>query len=187
MIQTPFQQKLAQQNALLQSQQDQTSADDSGSQNMLTLANQDPSQQSASDPASALPSGLSPNQLQAYQQSGQGMSKPAGMSNSQWAGLCQAYVEQQTLGHTGVYPSAVAAWNSQQRNQRTDLQNIKPGDALYFAPDSSNQGFGHAGIFAGYDNNGHPIMQSALYNGVQNTDLTNWNQKVLGYIPTNHK
>lgn len=95
--------------------------------------------------------------------------------------LCQAFVEQATYGHQGVYPSAIAAWNSQ-NNRVRGMQGIQPGDLVYFDADSSNNGFGHAGIYMGNNQ-----FISATNNGVQQRDLDQWQkatgQQLLGYVP----
>jgi len=96
-------------------------------------------------------------------------------------GLCQAFVEE-VQGSKQKYPSAADAWNSQLSKARGSLAGIKPGDAIYFAPDQSNGGFGHTAIYKG---NGKIV--SATYNGVQESNLDSWvsqtGQRILGYIP----
>lgn len=96
---------------------------------------------------------------------------------------CEAFVEQATQGHTGVYPSAIQAWIAQQQSARLGTQGIQPGDTIYFGADKSNGGYGHTGIYIG---NGQFI--SATYNGVKTADLSKWQastgQKLLGYIPS---
>lgn len=96
---------------------------------------------------------------------------------------CEAFVEQATQGHTGIYPSATQAWIAQQKQAVQGTQGIQPGDTIYFAADKSNGGYGHTGIYIG---NGQFI--SATYNGVKTSDLSKWQQstgqKLLGYIPS---
>ena len=97
--------------------------------------------------------------------------------------FCQKFVEQATLGHSGVYPSAIAAWQAQQDKARPGLQGINPGDLVYFAPDQSNGNFGHTGIYTG---NGRFV--SATDNGVKDVGISDWmnstGQRPLGYIPS---
>lgn len=96
--------------------------------------------------------------------------------------LCQKFVEEATYGRSGLFPSAYAAYRAQQKAARTDYQNIKPGDLLYFAPDASNGYSGHTGIYTG---NGQ--MVSATYGGVKQSNVSQWlqgtGQQILGYIP----
>lgn len=99
-----------------------------------------------------------------------------------YIGLCQAFVEKATKGREGIYTSAIDAWKRQQDKARTNLADIRPGDAVYFAPDSSNGGYGHTGVYAG---NGQFI--SATYNGIKQVNLNDWvkstGQRLLGFIP----
>lgn len=101
-----------------------------------------------------------------------------------YIGLCQAFVEKTTQGREGIYRSAIDAWNNQINKAQNNMANIRPGDAVYFAPDGSNGNYGHTGVYAG---NGQFI--SATYNGVQQYDLNDWiretGQKLLGFIPSN--
>lgn len=97
--------------------------------------------------------------------------------------FCEAFVEQATQGHTGVYPSAIQAWIAQQKQAVQGTQGIQPGDTVYFSADKSNGGYGHTGIYIG---NGQFI--SATYNGVKTANLAQWQQstgqKLLGYVPS---
>jgi len=97
--------------------------------------------------------------------------------------FCQKFVEQATLGHSGVYPSAIAAWNAQQDKARPGLNGINTGDLVYFAPDQSNGNFGHTGIYTGNGN-----FVSATDNGVKQLGIGDWmkstGQRPLGYIPS---
>lgn len=96
-------------------------------------------------------------------------------------GLCQAFVEHATLGHTGVFPTAIDAWNQQQNKAVPGLQNIKPGDPIYFSANQSNNNDGHTGIYLG-DNK----FISATNNGIKTNDIGKWvtdtGQSVLGYL-----
>lgn len=98
--------------------------------------------------------------------------------------LCQAFVEQATYGHQGIYPSAISAWNSQ-NNKVSGTSGIQPGDLVYFDADKSNGGLGHTGIYTGSNQ-----FISATNNGVQSNDLDKWQkgtgQQLLGYIPQGH-
>lgn len=97
--------------------------------------------------------------------------------------FCEAFVEQATQGHTGVYPSAIQAWMAQRNNAVVGTQGIQPGDTVYFSADKSNGGYGHTGIYIGNNQ-----FISATYNGVKTADLSQWQkstgQKLLGYVPS---
>ncbi len=105
------------------------------------------------------------------------------LGSSAFDDLCQAFVEQATYGHQGVYPSAISAWNSQNTKVQGS-KGISPGDLVYFGADSSNNGFGHAGIYTGNNQ-----FISATNSGVGYNDLDKWQQntgqRLLGYIPQN--
>lgn len=105
------------------------------------------------------------------------------LGTQDYRNYCEAFVEQATQGHTGVYPSAIQAWMAQRNNAVQGIQGIQPGDTIYFGADSSNGGYGHTGVYIG---NGQFI--SATYNGVKQTDLTSWlkstGQQLLGYVPS---
>jgi len=105
------------------------------------------------------------------------------LGDREYIGYCEKFVEQVTKGTTGIYPSAIDAWNQQQDKAVTGLDGVQPGDPVYFAPDSSNQGYGHTGIYAG-DNQ----FVSATDNGIQQNDLGKWQQstgqQVLGVYST---
>lgn len=96
--------------------------------------------------------------------------------------FCQAFVEKVTQGKTGIYPSAIQAWQSQQNNAVQGTQGLQPGDTVYFSPNASNNGYGHTGVYQG---NGKFI--SATSNGVREYDLNQWQQmtgqQLLGYVP----
>lgn len=130
------------------------------------------------------------NILQLYQQAQQGKQlqstgqfgpPPAGMSHSQWAGLCEAWAEQQTFGHQGVFPTAIAgAQHFAQTGQLNPNVAMAPKGALIYFQDP-NQPDGHVGI-----SNGAGGFTSATYNGVQTNPLQAWQQstgqKALGYV-----
>lgn len=101
--------------------------------------------------------------------------------NHKYDGWCQAFVEHATLGKTGVFPSAIDAWQAQQDKAVSGLNGIKAGDPIYFSPNQSNDGYGHTGIYAG-DNK----FISATDNGIKTIDLKEWSkatgQQVLGYL-----
>ena len=104
--------------------------------------------------------------------------------NTNYNGWCQSFVEQVT-GSDQKFPSASDAWDKQS-NKVNGLTGIKTGDAIYFAPDSSNDFSGHTGIYLGNDQ-----FISATDNGVQQMPLSSWQkltgQQVLGYIPVARK
>lgn len=105
------------------------------------------------------------------------------LNTQDYNNFCEAFVEQATQGHAGVYPSAIQAWIAQQKSAVQGLQGIQPGDTVYFGADQSNGGYGHTGIYVG---NGQFV--SATYNGVKTADLGKWQQstgqKLLGYVPS---
>lgn len=97
-----------------------------------------------------------------------------------YIGFCQAFVEQ-TQGKLHLHPTAVAAWVANQNRAVPGLAGVQPGDAIYFAPDASNEGAGHTGIYAGNDQ-----FISATNSGIESQDLGQWQQqtgqRLLGYI-----
>lgn len=105
------------------------------------------------------------------------------LNTNDFNNFCEAFVEQATQGHTGVYPSAIQAWIAQQKNAVQGTQGIQPGDTIYFSANQGNGGYGHTGIYIG---NGQFI--SATYNGVKTANLSQWQQstgqKLLGYVPS---
>lgn len=67
-----------------------------------------------------------------------------------FGGACEAWVELQLLGRSGVYSDPLVALNSASDAVRTS----NPGDipanvAVVFGPASSNEGLGHSGISLG--------------------------------------
>ncbi len=121
----------------------------------------------------ALQNGADPNSLSSAKQK---------LGDQSYIGYCEAFTEQVTVGHQGIWPSAISAWNGQQDKAVQGLDGVQPGDAIYFAPDQSNSGYGHTGVYSG-DNR----FVSATDNGVQETNLNDWQnmtgQQILGYIP----
>src|ERR1035437_8866889 len=100
-----------------------------------------------------------------------------------YIGLCEKFVEN-AGGKDAQFASASAAWNGQQgKAVKGSLNGIQPGDEVYFAPDKSNENYGHTGIYAG---NGQFI--SATDNGIKQVDLGSWIQQtgqiLLGYVKT---
>lgn len=149
------------------------------------MAESQPSQVTTSNPqvaqvtTEALSSGANPLALAvAKKQLGQ----------SEYIGYCEAFVEH-VQGSTTRYPSAIDAWNSQAEQGKavSGLNGIQPGDAMYFTPNSSNDGYGHTGVYAGIDTNGQQEFISATDNGIQQIPISAWEQatgqQALGYIP----
>lgn len=66
-----------------------------------------------------------------------------------WGNRCQAWVEQQLLGHTGVYANPVAAESSPDFHPMTNAMAFPPGVEVIFGPAASNEGLGHAGVSTG--------------------------------------
>lgn len=98
-------------------------------------------------------------------------------------GYCQAFAEKMT-GAPNMGGSAAEAWNNYSKQGRAvpSVQGMNPGDLIYFAPDNSNQGYGHVGIYQGDGK-----FVSATYHGVQSNDLSDWQKKtgqqIVGYVP----
>ncbi len=105
------------------------------------------------------------------------------VGDQSYNGYCQQFVEQVALGRTGVYPSAVEAWNgyTQSGKAKSGIAGAKPGDLVYFAPDPSNGNYGHTGIVTGNNK-----FISATYSGVKEADLSDWQkqtgQQILGHV-----
>lgn len=101
------------------------------------------------------------------------------LGKNAFVGLCEKFVEQVTKGKTGLFPTAISAWDKQQH--QSGLNGVKTGDAVYFGADPSNGNAGHAGV---YTTNGNFI--SATNNGIQEYNIQNWEkatgQKLLGYV-----
>jgi hypothetical protein len=103
-------------------------------------------------------------------------------------GKCQAWVEKETYGKTGIFPSAASAWNSyiDTGQAHSGDKGVQPGDILYFGPDKSNGGFGHTGIVSNVNPDGGVNFVSATYNGVEESTLSDWQkstgQKYLGFV-----
>lgn len=119
----------------------------------------------------ALQAGASPRDLDIARQF---------LGTKKFIGYCQSFVRQVTGGKT-TGASAIQAWNrAPQKVQGT--QGIKPGDLVYFSPNTSNRGYGHTGIYAG---NGQFI--SATNSGIKQTNVLDWmkttGQRLLGYVP----
>lgn len=101
-------------------------------------------------------------------------------------GLCETAVEQWS-GLPKMGTTAGNAWSNwaSQGKAYTGLQGAQPGDLLYFQPNGSNQGAGHAALFEGYDNQGNPLMISATDQGVREDNVSHWSSTIaplLGYV-----
>lgn len=108
------------------------------------------------------------------------------MGQHDLTGLCEQAVEQWS-GLPKMGTTAGNAWDNwvSKGKAYSGLQGVQPGDLLYFQPNGSNQGSGHAALFAGYDNQGNPLMVSATDNGVEKDNVTTWSSKIaplLGYV-----
>lgn len=107
----------------------------------------------------------------------------ADLGDQKFDGYCQTFVEKMTKSPI-MGGSASQAWNnySKQGQATPGVQGMQPGDLIYFAPDNSNHGYGHAGIYQGNNQ-----FVSATYKGVRSNDLTDWQKKtgqqILGYVP----
>jgi uncharacterized protein YycO len=122
----------------------------------------------------AMVAGASPKILDKAKQS---------LGNKDFIGLCEKFIEQVTQGKSGLFQSAVAAWDHYTKSGQASpgLTNAKAGDMIYFAPDKSNHNYGHVGLL---DSGGNLI--SATNSGVKSIPLQKWTeatgQKVLGVV-----
>jgi len=66
-----------------------------------------------------------------------------------FAEQCEAYVEQQLLGHTGVYANPLAATAASDFVRTGDPNTIPAGVAVVFGSAASNAGLGHSGVSLG--------------------------------------
>jgi len=101
-------------------------------------------------------------------------------------GWCEKAVEQWS-GLPKMGTTAGNAWNNWVGTGKAynGLQGAQPGDLLYFQPNGSNQGAGHAALFEGYDNQGNPLMISATDQGVREDNVSHWSSTIaplLGYV-----
>lgn len=96
--------------------------------------------------------------------------------------MCEKFVEQAMFGRTGMYPSAIAAWNAQAHKAIAGINGAQPGDQVFFSPNAGNGYYGHTGIYMGNNQ-----ILAATDQGVKQTDLNQWQrytgQKLLGYVP----
>lgn len=103
------------------------------------------------------------------------------LGNKDFIGLCEAWVEQAT-GAPRKFASAIDDWNKT-TDKIQGLNGVQAGNKVYFAPDKSNQGYGHVGLL---DEKGN--LLSSTNSGVQSIPLDQWiastGQKVLGYSKT---
>lgn len=106
------------------------------------------------------------------------------LGNQDRNGYCQQFVEEATYGKSGMYPTAIDAWDTYAKNGQAyqgDVQKAPSGSLIYFAPDKSNEDAGHVGI-----SDGKGGMISATDNGVEATSVADWQartkQKPLGYV-----
>lgn len=189
------QQRLAEQNALIahwQSQQPTQDTTQQDSPDVPTASIDSANQVQAGNilqQASGMPGGMQSGFNPLQQAHGQGLGPGQTVDPSAiWNGLCEAWAETQAFGKHGLFPSASAAAQhfAQSGQLHQNPQATKQGDLVYFAPDSSNSGFGHVGLISGYDKNGAPLMTSATYNGVKQYSLPDWvkgtGQKVVGFV-----
>lgn len=109
------------------------------------------------------------------------------VGDQSYNGLCEKFVEQQTYGQTGLYPTAIDAWNDYSKQGKAimgDVTNAPRGSIIYWNADNSNFGDGHASIADGQGN-----MISSTSQGVQQIPISQWqqttNQQPLGYVIPN--
>lgn len=105
------------------------------------------------------------------------------MGDQTYNNYCQAFVEQTTYGHQGIYDTANDAWNDNLQSGKAvqGTKGLKPGDLLYFTP-TQDEPAGHVGIYE----NGNNFV-SATSNGVKSMDINEWQketgQQLQGYVP----
>jgi cell wall-associated NlpC family hydrolase len=112
-------------------------------------------------------------------QAGQALSWARSMLGRQdWNGLCEQFVEE-AYGTKGVFRNATAAGQALATHRgKSSWHDAPAGSLLYFAPDPSNNGDGHAAI---YEGNGKMI--SATPSGVREDRLDDpyWARLFLGW------
>lgn len=97
-------------------------------------------------------------------------------------GYCEAFAEKVT-GQPKMGGSAAEAWNNYVKKHQAfgDIQNAPAGSLIYFAPDASNEGYGHVAIADGQGN-----ITGATYKGVATHTIADWvkqtGQKPLGFV-----
>lgn len=107
------------------------------------------------------------------------------LDGHEYSGLCQQYVDDQT-GAKQRFPTAIDTWGAKVATgeAQTNWKNIKPGDVVEFAADSSNGGAGHAAIV---DGNGN--LNMATYSGITTIPMDKWvqatGQHPLGFYSPN--
>lgn len=108
-----------------------------------------------------------------------------GDGSSKWANMCEAFAEQQIYGHTGIYPTAYAAYqdNATKGNIKTSTNNIPTNAQVFMAPDTSNGGNGHTGVM---QSNGKFL--APLSNGsIEEFSIPEWQkysgQRFIGWSP----
>lgn len=105
------------------------------------------------------------------------------LGSQAWDDYCQKFVEQALYGRSGMYASAIAAWNAQAHKAVGGINGAQPGDQVFFSPNAGNGGYGHTGIYMGNNQ-----FLSATDQGVKQLDLNQWQrgtgQKLLGYVPS---
>ena len=77
-----------------------------------------------------------------------------------FSNLCEAWVENQLLGHTGVYPDALAGTGASDFVHTSDPNAVPAGVAVVFGAAPSNDNYGHVGVSLGGG-----VMQSVWSNG----------------------
>lgn len=106
-------------------------------------------------------------------------------SDTSWANLCEAYAEKSIYGKTGIFPTAIAAFqaNAQNGNISTSTKDIPKGSQIFWSADQSNGQNGHTMVA-----NGNSTYRSPLSDGsIKDFTLQDWakysGQKYLGYAP----
>lgn len=104
------------------------------------------------------------------------------LGSKDFTGLCEKFAETVTQGKTGLYSSAIEAFDRQKDKVRTDIENMPVGSQIFFSANQGNGDYGHTGVASSPS-----TFVSATNNGVKNLDIAKWEkatgQTVLGYIP----
>ncbi len=95
------------------------------------------------------------------------------ISTPAYAGYCQKFVDDQT-GAKQRYATAANTWQAKvaDGSAQTNLNNVKTGDVVEFAPDQGNGNMGHAAIVTSTKNGIQ--LKMATNSGVQNYSLKDW-------------
>ncbi len=101
----------------------------------------------------------------------------AALDGHEYDGLCEKWAEKQVYGKTGIFPSAMAAFNANaQAGNITSSKDPPKGAQVFFNSDESNGNFGHTGVSLGGGK-----FESATYNGIKVFSIPDW-EKNTGQV-----